>query len=76
MKIDVEEHLIEPNERNSFMIDDEINNFLNNDEGQNIKNDIELLKSMGFEKKMINKVYILLRPENIERAIDYMTEID
>ena len=25
---------------------------------------------------MINKVYILLRPENIERAIDYMTEID
>ena len=31
---------------------------------------------MGFDKKMINKVYILLRPENIERAIDYMTEID
>ena len=31
---------------------------------------------MGFEKKMINKVYILLRPENIERAIDYMTEIN
>ena len=76
MKIDVEEHLIEPNERNSFMIDDEINNFLKNDEGQNIKADIELLKSMGFDKKMINKVYILLRPENIERAIDYMTEID
>ena len=76
MKIDVDEYLIEPNERNSFMIDDEINNFLKNDEGQNIKADIELLKSMGFEKKMINKVYILLRPENIERAIDYMTEID
>ena len=31
---------------------------------------------MGFDKKMINKVYILLRPENIGRAIDYMTEID
>ena len=31
---------------------------------------------MGFDKKMINKVYILLRPENIERAIDYMTEIN
>ena len=31
---------------------------------------------MGFDKKIINKVYILLRPENIERAIDYMTEID
>ena len=38
------------------MIDDEINNFLNNDEGQNIKEDIELLKSMGFDKKMINKI--------------------
>ena len=25
---------------------------------------------------MINKWYILLKPENIERAIDYMTEID
>ena len=76
MKIDVEEDLIEHKERNSTLIDEEINEFLDNDEGQNIKNDIELLKSMGFEKKMINKVYILLRPENIERAIDYMTEID
>ena len=76
MKIDVEEDLIEHKERNSTLIDQEINEFLDNDEGQNIKNDIELLKSMGFEKKMINKVYILLRPENIERAIDYMTEID
>ena len=56
MKIDVDEYLIEPNERNSFMIDDEINNFLKNDEGQNIKADIELLKSMGFDKKMINKI--------------------
>ena len=76
MKIDVEENLIESNERNSFMIEDEINNFLDKDEGRNIKADIELLKNMGFDKKMINKVYILLRPENIERAIDYMTEID
>ena len=31
---------------------------------------------MGFDRKMINKVYILLKPANIERAIDYMTEID
>ena len=76
MKIDVEENLLEPNEKNSFMIEDEIIQILDNDEGQNIKADIELLKSMGFDKKMINKVYILLRPENIERAIDFMTEID
>ena len=30
---------------------------------------------MGFDKKMINKVYILLEPANIEIAIDYLTEI-
>ena len=76
MKIDSEKNLLEPDEKNSFVIDDEIIHIMDNDEGQNIKADIELLKSMGFDKKMINKVYILLRPENIERAIDYMTEID
>ena len=76
MKIDVEENLIETNQANSSMIEEEINEFLEKDEGQNIKEDIELLKTMGFDKKMINKVYILLRPENIERAIDYMTEIE
>ena len=74
MKIDVEEKLIEPNQ--SFIIEDEINEFLDKDEAKSIKADIELLNNMGFDKKMINKVYILLRPENIERAIDYMTEID
>ena len=77
MKIDVEEDLIDQNQRNnSFVIEREINDIIDNDVGQNIKADIELLNNMGFDKKMINKVYILLRPENIERAIDYMTEID
>ena len=76
MKIDVEENLIELNQRNSSAIEKEINDIIDNDEGQNIKADIELLKNMGFDKKIINKVYILLAPENIERAIDYMTEID
>ena len=76
MKINVKENLIEPNQNNSFIIDDEINEFLDKAEGKTIKGDIELLNNMGFDKKMINKVYILLRPENIERAIDYMTEID
>ena len=76
MKIDVEENLIELDRKDSIIIDDELNKFLDKDEGQSIKSDIELLYNMGFDKKMINKVYILLRPENIERAIDYMTEID
>ena len=76
MEIDVEEDLLEPSRKNTITIDKEINDFIGNDEGQNIKADIELLNSMGFDKKMINKVYILLAPESIERAIDYMTEID
>ena len=59
MKIDVEENLIETNKANSSMIEEEIKEFLDKDEGQSIKEDIELLKSMGFAQKMINKVYIL-----------------
>ena len=76
MKINLAENFLDPNQRNSLKIDNEINNFIENDEGLNIKTDIELLNSMGFNRKMINKVYILLGPESIERAIDYMTEID
>ena len=75
MLADVEENLIDIS-RNSNIIDSEIENFLETNEGQNIKADIQLLNDMGFDKKMINKVYILLRPENIERAIDYMSERD
>ena len=75
MLLNVEENLIEKS-RSSTMIENEIEDFLQTNEGQNIKTDINLLIEMGFEKKMIDKVYILLRPENIERAIDYMTEID
>ena len=76
MKIDVIENLIDSNQKDSLIIEDEINEFLDKEEGKSIKADIELLNNMGFDKKMMNKVYILLRPENIERAIDYMTEID
>jgi len=31
---------------------------------------------MGFNKNIINKVYIILRPENIDRAIVYMSKVD
>jgi len=77
MKIDVEENLIAPSGRTtSIQIDNQIEDLLDTDESQNIRSDIELLKEMGFDKKMINKVYILLRPANIQNAIDFMTEID
>ena len=76
MKINVEENLIDQSEANSTLIENEIENFLGTTEGHKIIADIELLKEMGFDEKMINKVYILLRPQNIDRAIDYMTEIN
>ena len=57
-------------------IDKEMKSFMETSEGENIKSDIQLLVQMGFNKKMINKVYILLKPPSIDRAIDYMTEVD
>jgi len=76
MRLNVEENLIDQPDRNSNAIESELENFLDTNEGQNIKADIALLTEMGFDRKMINKVYILLRPENLERAIDYMSERD
>ena len=60
--------------RDTQGIENEMQSFMKTEEGEKIKADIELLNNMGYEKTMINKVYILLHPENIERAIDYMTE--
>ena len=60
----------------SLSIEREIEKFMVDHEGEMIVNDIMLLEDMGYEKKMINKIYILLQPESMERAIDYMTEND
>ena len=38
--------------------------------------DIQTLKDMGFDSKMVLKVYIFLKPTNIEEAIEIMTEVD
>ena len=62
--------------RDTLTVDNEMNNFMTTEEGEKIKADIQLLKDMGYDIKMINKVYILLKPESIERAIDFMTEIN
>ena len=73
----VDENLIDENiGRDTKTIENEMTNYLETEEGEKIKSDVELLRDMGYDKKMINKVYILLRPENIERAIDFMTELN
>ena len=46
------------------------------EESDFIKKDIQLLKEMGYNEKIINKVYIFFRPENIERAIDLLTPVE
>ena len=80
MLIDVDDHasnFIDKNiERDSLLIENEMKNYMTTEEGEKIKNDIKLLQDMGYDKKMINKVYILLQPESIERAIDFMSEIN
>ena len=63
-------------EEDTLIIESQISDFMTTEEGQKIKDDIQLLKDMGYDNKMINKVYILLQPPTIERAIDYMSEID
>ena len=70
------EEEINENPRTTLLIEQEMEHFKSQHEGEMILNDIMLLEDMGYEKKMINKVYILLHPEDMERAIDYMTEID
>ena len=63
-------------QRNTIYYEKQMNKFLKEHEGEMIASDILLLQDMGYDKKMINKIYILLKPENMERAIDLMTQID
>ena len=67
---------IEEVPRDTVFYDNEISDYMVNHEGEQKAKDIMLLRDMGYDSKMINKIYALLRPENIERAIDYMTEIN
>ena len=69
----------EPPQRDMFTINQEMNNnddTLFKNDNKDIKANIELLINMGFDKEMINKVYILLKPENVEKAISYMIKIN
>ena len=43
MKINVEENLIDPNQRSSVTIENEMQSFLESNEGENIKSDIQLI---------------------------------
>ena len=40
------------------------------------ENDIHILNEMGFERGLILKVYIFLKPRNIENAIELMSEVN
>ena len=70
-----EENLLESQNKDIDLSPEEKFHLLMQEEGINIKADIEKLYVMGFDIKMVNKVYMILRPESIERAVDYMTEI-
>ena len=72
----IDDEIFVNNKLNTAFILDEEDDILDVNEGMIKKNDIQTLQDMGYDKKMINKVYLFLHPPNIERAIDYMTEID
>ena len=71
MNINLFENLLERYQDILDISPDQIQNFKSEHEDQSIKNDIELLYNMGFDKKIVNKVYILLSPDSIERAVEY-----
>ena len=48
MRINVKDNLIDGEERNTMFIENELENFLETNEGQNIKEDIKTLSIMGF----------------------------
>jgi hypothetical protein len=75
MDFHFDEQLLEPGIENLALPRNNNEYNSDSDEGKSIKADIELLCNMGFDRKMVNKVYLLLSPESIERAVDYMTVI-
>ena len=63
--------------RHSSLEDDELfREMLRREQNENLTRDLGLLTEMGFSIKLINKVYVFLRPRTIDQAILLMTEID
>lgn len=65
------------NETNNFsssFTEQNFRDFLRNQENENIEDDIATLYDMGFNLSMINKVYLFLKPRNVEEAIQLLSE--
>ena len=65
------------NSNNSPFLDDNSHNSSNFDfvpPNDQVEENIAILYDMGFKLSMINKVYLLLKPNSIEEAIRYLTE--
>ena len=74
---DVESNIKEKEEENNLLSSKiSITDFISSEDSDIIKADISLLKEMGYDKKLINKVYIIMSPPNIEEAINIMTPIN
>ena len=59
------------NENRLSISNDELNSsFLDN----KYKNDLEVLLSMGYDAKMVKKVFVFLKPNDINETIDYLSE--
>ena len=73
---DIYHTLLELNDNNSIQGNGDngrLSNYPRND--SNLEKDIMLLSDMGFEETVIRKVYIFLKPETIDAAIELMSEV-
>ena len=41
-----------------------------------IEADMKTIKSMGYDEKIIRKVYIILKPTELNEALDYLSQED
>ena len=61
----------------SFLSDDDnVEKARYSDSSRQFNEDRKLLLDMGFDIKMIKKIYYRLRPRSIEEAIEFLSEID
>ena len=57
-----------PNNGNSKISEDKFDS--------KIEKDMQTILAMGYDEKMIRKVYIILKPTDINEALDYLSQSD
>ena len=69
---------IEENDNNQNKNEEDLDTSLtiNNKFDPKFRKDMETILSMGYDEKMIRKIYIFLKPNELNEALDYLTQQD